>query len=180
MANSQSEVQVEFILNLLRNGGKRKDIMSKFGKKWQKSSSRTFDRRLKRAEEAMGRELKEIKEKSEQLVAEEIEARKIDIMDAIERKSILTQIARGQLPLQKAMVVDRMVEYIEVVPDWMDRKNAIAELNKMDGDYAPTKVAQTTAAGDDIQPMNLSNLTDDELRTLTELQRKSGTGKTEL
>lgn len=42
------------------------------------------------------------------------------------------------------------------------------------------RVAQTTASGDDIQPMNLSNLTDDELRTLTELQRKSGTGKAEL
>jgi len=39
------------------------------------------------------------------------------------------------------------------------------------------KVAQTNASGEDIQPMDLSKLTDDELRTLAELQRKSGTGK---
>lgn len=73
------------------------------------------------------------------------------IMKAVERMQILTQIARGEIPLQKAMVVDKMVEYIEVVPDWMDRKNAIAELNKMDGSYAAEKKdIKVTKVGKDL------------------------------
>ena len=56
-----------------------------------------------------------------------------------ERMQILTQIARGEIPLYKPMVCDGVIENVPVVPDWMDRKNAIAELNKMDGSYAPTK-----------------------------------------
>lgn len=59
------------------------------------------------------------------------------IMSVSERMNILSKIANGEIPLQKAIVVDKNIEYIEVVPDWMDRKNAIAELNKMDGSYTP-------------------------------------------
>lgn len=137
MAESATTIQIEFIKKFLRKGDKRKAIMAKYAKKWQNTSDRTFDRRLKAAEDAMEIENRSIQAKVELEVAKEIEVRKLDIMDAVERKAILTQIARGEIPLKKAMVVDKFIEYIEVAPDWMDRKNAIAELNKMEGAYAP-------------------------------------------
>lgn len=61
------------------------------------------------------------------------------IADAAERMQVLTQIMRGEIKLKKHIVCDGVIEECEVVPDWTDRKNAIAELNKMQGDYAPTK-----------------------------------------
>lgn len=66
-----------------------------------------------------------------------------EVMGVAERMSILSKIARGEIPLKKPMVCDGVIEEIEVVPDWMDRKNAIAELNKMDGSYQPTKIDAT-------------------------------------
>jgi hypothetical protein len=65
------------------------------------------------------------------------------IISAVERMEILTKIAKGEIPLKKHMVCDGVIEEVEVVPDWMDRKNAIAELNKMDGSYAATKADLT-------------------------------------
>jgi hypothetical protein len=72
-----------------------------------------------------------------------IEGHKGHIADVRERKEVLTKILRGEIPLRKPIVVNFCIEYIEVLPDWMDRKAAIAELNKMEGDYAPTKVEET-------------------------------------
>ena len=153
MAKSQNSTHVEFIKNLLRKGGKRVDILAKFGKKWQNVSTRTFDRRLKEAEALFQAEQASIQALAEQDVAKTIEVRKIDIMSAIERKEILTQIARGEIPLKKALVIDKNIEFIEVVPDYTDRKNAIAELNKMDGSYAPTKQANTNPDGTPVAPV---------------------------
>ena len=69
---------------------------------------------------------------------------KRDIMQRGERMETLTMIARGKVPLKKPMVVDKEIVLIDVVPDYMDRKNAIAELNKMDGSYAPANANITT------------------------------------
>lgn len=60
-------------------------------------------------------------------------------MGVEERKEVLSQIARGEIPLKKPMVCDGDIVEVPVVPDWMDRRNAIAELNKMDGSYAAIK-----------------------------------------
>ena len=65
-------------------------------------------------------------------------------MQRAERMEIPTKIARGNIKLGKPMVVDKVIQVIEVVPDYMDRKNAIAELNKMDGNYAAAKADITT------------------------------------
>lgn len=62
-----------------------------------------------------------------------------EVMTVAERMKVLSKIARGEIPLIKPMSCDGVIQEIEMVPDWMDRKNAIAELNKMDGSYAPTK-----------------------------------------
>lgn len=84
------------------------------------------------------------KAQNEQITQLEKEAVKEAVMSRVERQKILTQIARGEIPLRKAMVVDGIIEYIDIVPDWMDRKQSIAELNKMEGDYAPTKTELST------------------------------------
>jgi len=57
------------------------------------------------------------------------------ILSKIERQKILTQIALGEIPLVKYIVCDKMIEQVEIVPNWSDRKNAIDILNKMDGSY---------------------------------------------
>jgi hypothetical protein len=47
---------------------------------------------------------------------------------------------------------------------------AIAELNKMEGDYAATKAELVVTE----KPIDLSNLTDEQLRLLAEIQSQSG------
>lgn len=152
MAKPQNAIHVEFIKNLLRKGGKRVDIVAKFGKRWQKVSIRTFDRRLKEAEELLKAEHAHIQFKAEQKVVKAIELLEMDIMGVVERKNILTQIARGEIPLSKPLVIDKEIRYLDVVPDYTDRKNAIAELNKMDGAYQPTKIANTNPDGTPVAP----------------------------
>lgn len=147
MGKSHNITQIEFVKNCLRKGEKRNAILGKFGKKWGNVSRTTFDRRLDAAKIELLDEHKAFQAKVEVEVAKEVEVRKLDIMDAMERKAILTQIARGEIPLKKVIVVDKAIEEIEVVPDWMDRKLAIAELNKMEGDYAPIKQASTNPDG---------------------------------
>lgn len=61
------------------------------------------------------------------------------ILDKYERMEILSQIARGEILVPKPMVCDGVIEHPTVEPDWQSRKAAIAELNKMDGEYAPVR-----------------------------------------
>lgn len=113
--------------------------MAKAAKKWQ-LSIRTFDRVWKTANDQHTELQGKAKEAADRVYIEESEkAAKKAVMGKIERQEILTQIARGEIPLKKAMVVDGVIEFVDVVPDWMDRKNAIAELNKIDGSYAAVK-----------------------------------------
>lgn len=139
MANEKNIAQVDFIVNCLRQGLQRKSILAKFGKKWQDTSERTFDRRLTEATAKFQAEQGYIQQRAEQEVAKEVEARKEAIMSAIERKEVLTKIARGEMRMKKHMVADGVIQHVDVDPDWTDRKNAIAELNKMDGAYASEK-----------------------------------------
>ena len=61
------------------------------------------------------------------------------ILDKHERMEILSQIARGEVLVHKPMVCDGVIAFPAVEADWQSRKAAIAELNKMDGEYAPIK-----------------------------------------
>lgn len=97
----------------------------------------------------MQTELQAIQTRTEESIAREVEARTAKILTQIERQEILTQIALGQIPLKKPMVCDGKIELIDVVPDWMDRKSAIAELNRMDGSYAAAKT-DITSGGEQI------------------------------
>lgn len=133
------KVQVEFILDCLRKGEQRKFILGKFGKKWGSASKNTFDRRLSIAKKQLAIEQERINDKTEQNIQTAISERTVKILTSIERQEILSQIAKGEIPLSKPVGTGKDLQMIEFVPDWMDRRNAIAELNKMDGDYAPAK-----------------------------------------
>jgi len=139
MSNKPNEqAQINFIADCLRFGEARKDILQKFAKIY-KTSDKTFDTRLKLAKDAITKEQEYANSKVNDLVSEEIKQRKIAIMDVLERKEILTKIARGELTYTKQAVSGDGIVDFEVEPDFTDRKAAIAELNKMDGDYSPTK-----------------------------------------
>ena len=68
-----------------------------------------------------------------------VKTQEMRIISVARRMEILSDIAEGKIPLTKPMVCDGVIEIVPVVPDWMDRKSAIAELNKMDGSYTPIK-----------------------------------------
>lgn len=142
MAKPNKQVIIDFIVACLEKGEQRGKILVKTGKKWGTSKS-AFDRLLKIAKEqhtvkqdAIRKKLAEVDE------AAAIEARKLDVMTSYERMQILTKIARGQIIVTRTMPEnegDPVFENI-IKPDSIDIKAAIAELNKMDGAYAPTKL----------------------------------------
>ena len=61
-------------------------------------------------------------------------------MTADERKELLTKLITGEIKAKRPFVIGgKIMEYPEE-PTHRDRISAIAELNKMDGAYAPTKL----------------------------------------
>lgn len=153
MAKPTKQVVIDEIVAEIEQGRERGNLLATIGKKWQ-LSQRTFDRYWKTANQQHTERQQALKKELEALDTQmALEARKKAILTAEERKEILTKIAKGEIPLNKPMVVDGQIELVEVVPDWSDRRAAIAELNKMDGEYAPTKVAPTTPDGKPLSPI---------------------------
>lgn len=154
MANADFQERVDFVKSYVAKGNKRKEVLAKFVKKWQ-TSDRTFDRVWKEARK-QHKELQQVAKQAADRVyiASAENAAKEAIMSKIERQQILTQIARGEIKLIKPIVIDKEIEEFEIVPDWMDRKAAIAELNKMDGDYAPIRNEHTGKNGEPIETKN--------------------------
>lgn len=131
---------LEAIVLQLRKGKGYSEIFGHICTKWDLSRS-TFSNYWKIATLRHTQEQDIIKTAKHELdIQSALNERKSQIADVLERKEILTQILRGQIPLRKAVVVAGALEYYDVIPDWMDRRAAIAELNKMEGEYAPTKV----------------------------------------
>ena len=100
----------------------------------------TFIRRWNIAKEQHTEKQQEIKARVAELdTAAAIEARKKAIMTADERKEYLTKLINGEIKAKRPFVIGgKIMEYPEE-PTHSDRIKAIAELNKMDGDYAPVK-----------------------------------------
>lgn len=146
----KKELIVDFIFTEMDFGVTRKEILTEFVKKWR-LSERTFDRYWA---EALSRfkalNEKAQKAKEEVYIAEEKKAAKKAILNKHQRQEILTQIALGEIPLKKFIVCDGVIVEKGIVPAWSDRRAAIAELNKMDGDYAPTK-KDITSGGEPIK-----------------------------
>lgn len=159
MTKPNKQIIIDAIIKEIETGTERGKVVAKFCKKFQKST-RTIDTYWKIAnvqhtakQQAIKKELDEVDKQAA------IEARKKAIMTANERKELLTKIANGQMKVKKPFVISgKIMEYLSE-PDAADRMKAISELNKMDGDYAPTKIAQTDTEGNDIKSQS-----DDELQ----------------
>lgn len=136
--------QIEFIKDLLRESGKRGEILAKFAKVWQKASTRTFDRRLKEAEKALQKEFKAIEQRTEESIAKGVEARKLKIMTVAERINLLVKIAYGEEERDEVFFDKGQPKKVKVKPNFNDRLKAVAEINKMGGDYAPQKTDITS------------------------------------
>lgn len=133
-------VQVEFIVDCLRKGQGRAEIMSKFGQKWESVSRTSFDRRLDKAKELLAGEQEKLQEKVEAKIEREVEKRANRIMSVLERKELLTKIASGEVLVIKPVITRDGIQYLEMPPDHKDRMKAMEELNKMEGDYATKKI----------------------------------------
>lgn len=72
-----------------------------------------------------------------------------NIMSKAERMHRLTEIAKGNVIVRRTMPGKDADIQVEIEPDHMSMIKAMAELNKMDGSYSPTKIAETDSEGKD-------------------------------
>lgn len=150
MAKANKQVVIDDIIKEIEQGKSFDTCMKQNGTKWNLTRS-TFIRRWNDAQQQYTELQDKAKEASDRAYIEaSVEAAKGAIMSKAERQSILTQIARGELSVKKSIAIGGIgIEVVNVYPDFSDIKSAVAELNKMEGDYAPTKTALTDAEGKD-------------------------------
>ena len=165
MPKPNKQIIIDFIISCLKNGEQRGNILVKTGKKWGTSKS-AFDRYLKIAKDqytvTQGLIKSELLEIDKQAA---VEARKKAIMNADDRKEWLTKIIMKDLKVMKVGGSTQMVhEYkdkngviVTEIISYDHKLKALAELNKMEGDYSPTKIAQTNTLGEDVTPMIVLN-----------------------
>ena len=72
------------------------------------------------------------------------EIAQMNIMGKAERMELLTKMAKGELKIKTPFVIAGKIMEYPAEPTASDRRAAIAELNKMAGDYAPAKQDITT------------------------------------
>jgi len=141
-------VIIDAIVKQVEKGESRGKVLGIIGKKWEISRT-TFDRYWKVANE----QHKELQDKAKDaadkayIQSSEIAAKRA-VMSRAERLEVLSSIARGDITMQ-VMDGEKVTE-VQVVIETLEKLKAISELNKMEGDYAPAKIAQTDIAGNDI------------------------------
>jgi len=89
-----------------------------------------------------------------------LKTEEMNILSNAGRMEILSKMARGEIKLTKYIVCDGEIQERDIVPDYSDRRAAIAELNKMDGSYAPEKRIVTDGSPD------LSKFSDEDLKRI--------------
>lgn len=130
--------QVEFIKDCLRKGEERKIILPKFTTIYRKSE-KTFNNRLKEARKSIQGEQQRIQQEAEKGIQKDIIERKSKIMTSIERQEYLTRVLNGEVKTKQPFVVGGKIMEYPAEPTLAEKLKALAELNKMQGDYAPTK-----------------------------------------
>lgn len=108
---------------------------STFDRYWAEASKR-FKARLDAIEEAT----------TKAAVSMEIKALKKAILSKHERQELLSKLATGEIKSWREVITERGVITLEYYSA-AEAKQNIAELNKMDGDYAPVK-KDITSGGD--------------------------------
>lgn len=135
---SDQHKQVEFIKDCLRKGEERKIILPKFTTIYRKSE-KTFNNRLKEARKSIQGEHQRIQQEAEKGIQKEILDRKSKIMTSIERQEYLTRVLNGEVKTKQPFVVGGKIMEYPAEPTLAEKLKALAELNKMQGDYAATK-----------------------------------------
>jgi len=165
--NPKKEVIVNEILSEMDFGITYTECMQLNHSKW-KLTEGTFVRYWKTASEMYLRANERDKQVQAEVREQVIKNRALNaIMSKEERMEILTKIGRGEIPLVKHIVVSlgdnqgSVIKEREVVPTWRDRRDAVAELNKMEGDYAPLR-KDITSNGESIAPAPVFNITLDD------------------
>lgn len=177
-AKPSKQTIIDFLIKEIALGKERGPVLSKTVKKWQ-MSDRTFDRYWKIANQQHQENQSKIKEAVAEVdVRAAVEARKKEIMTADERKEYLTKLVQGKIKIpysEKKWNPDtkkfETLKFVEL-PNHTARISAIAELNKMDGDYAPAKVAQTDSKGDDLPVTDYSKMSLKDLEALKSIHEK--------
>jgi len=65
------------------------------------------------------------------------EIAQMNIMTSVERMEFLTKMAKGEVKVKQPFVIGGKIMEYPSEPSFSERRAAIAELNKMDGSYAP-------------------------------------------
>jgi len=109
------------------------------GEKWQ-VPQRTFDTYWAEASERY-KDILEIERNARNEVRIQMakDSLKKAILNRHERMELLTQIAKGDISFEKEVATKFGPITILQKPEFVDRRAAVAELNKMDGEYAPVK-----------------------------------------
>jgi hypothetical protein len=163
---------VEEIILHIEKGLTYNKTMRKIVSKYQ-FTDRTFCRHWKNAFEI---HTQRQSERKALLTETEVETRKYHIISAAERKEYLTKVILGEMEITlKRPFWNPEQKKMQMIPvtnpaDERTRLSAIAELNRMEGSYAPTKVANTDSEGNDVQPP----LSPVQYEKLIELVNKSG------
>ena len=157
------EKQINYILTEQRNGLERNDILQKFAKTF-KLSDRTFDNRLKIAKERFYVESESIRKANENILIDgDANALKSGLKSKTERQlSLQNQVDEIQKILDDGETPDTIIDIKSASSFDINRKitaiersqlmktlrELTAELNKMDGSYAPAKLDHTTNGKD--------------------------------
>ncbi len=139
MAKLSKEAYIDFIIDEIKKGNvDHKDVLSVFLPKFA-CTRQTFDKYWKTANERHREAQQAIKEAKEvQTIANELDKLKTLQLTKLDRMKIAEGIAMG-----KAKRIEGQI----LVPSPSDQLKALDYLAKIDGDYAPAKVAQTDPEG---------------------------------
>lgn len=152
MAKANKQVIIDAIIKLIEQGTGFSSALAVIGRKWNTPQT-TFARYWKAAsqqhtvkQQAIKKELAEVD------VQAAVDARKRAIMTADERKERLTLIARGELTKKVVDLESDEANDEPVAISVSDMLKAMAELSKMEGDYAAVKQEVTGKDGKDLYP----------------------------
>jgi hypothetical protein len=176
-ANKQTVIDA--IIDQIKQGKATEKICAAICTKFQ-FTERTFYNRFKIAQEQHSSESLAIKEAIAKVGKQAaIDARIKAIMTSDERKEYLTKLILGEIKIpysekkwNPGTKKFQTLNFVEL-PGHAARVSAIAELNRMEGDYQPTKVTPTDPAGNEIV---LTALSPADLNTLLALKMRVNQG----
>ena len=139
MAKAAAHVIISAILEEIKQGKRSSEIFKIINKRFG-TKNNLFYKYFKQAEDDYFKANRRLKKKIEDVdTILALESHKRDIMRSDERKEYLTKVIRGEIAIKKLIIVAGVIEYHDISPDHKERIAALAELNKMEGDYAPAK-----------------------------------------